>query len=195
MHLFILNAHLHLTQSPESNSRLTLSEGKELLSLYEKNYFEHAETYRIAVPNIATFFEQLKACFAYIEAAGAWITYEQKYLMIYRLGYWDLPKGKIDPGETPAETAVREIKEECGLDITLGKPLPSSYHLYQHKGKNVLKRTYWFEAKSETDKVEPQEEENIDEARWLTPEQVKAFMPQTYASIRHLLEGIDFEPK
>jgi 8-oxo-dGTP pyrophosphatase MutT (NUDIX family) len=61
-----------------------------------------------------------------IYAAGAvlWkvVDKELKVLIVHRTQHKDvsIPKGKVDPGETLPETAVREIKEETGLDIALG---------------------------------------------------------------------------
>ena len=53
--------------------------------------------------------------FTHIEAAGGIVENEKKELLfIYRLGKWDLPKGKVEKGESIAETAVREVEEETG---------------------------------------------------------------------------------
>ena len=53
-----------------------------------------------------------------IEAAGGIIISEKgELLMIFRRGKWDLPKGKIDQGETPPQAAIREVKEETGLSM------------------------------------------------------------------------------
>ena len=47
--------------------------------------------------------------------AGLLVNDNDDLLFIYRRGKWDLPKGKIDPGESPEICAVREVKEETGL--------------------------------------------------------------------------------
>ena len=57
-----------------------------------------------------------------IEAAGGLVFNEKnELLMIFRRGFWDLPKGKVDEGETLEQCAVREVQEETGLqNIMLG---------------------------------------------------------------------------
>jgi len=70
---------------------------------------------------------------------------KSEYLLIKRLGIWDLPKGKIDKGETTSEAAVREVREETGLkNIEIIGQLPDTFHIYNQKGKWLLKKTYWF---------------------------------------------------
>ncbi len=127
----------------------------------------------------------------YIEAAGGLVWNEKgKVLMIHRLGFWDLPKGKIDPGETPKVAAKREVKEECGIGkLKIIKGLPSSFHTYEMKGKKYLKRTYWFEmlCKDDTPPI-PQTEENIDEVKWMGKTKLKALNKEnTYLSILDVL--------
>lgn len=82
-----------------------------------------------------------------VYAAGAvvWRIVEGKLriLLIHRTKYRDvtLPKGKVDPGEMLAETAVREVHEETGISVSLGVPVGvSRYHLPSSKQKVVH---YW----------------------------------------------------
>ena len=66
-----------------------------------------------------------------VEAAGGYVVRRTpkgnlKVLTIFRRGLWDLPKGKLDPGESPEKGAVREVSEEVGIkkkSITLLQPL------------------------------------------------------------------------
>ena len=82
-----------------------------------------------------------------VYAAGAvvWriIDGKLRILLIHRTKYRDvtLPKGKVDPGEMLAETAVREVHEETGIRVSLGVPIGvSRYHLASRKQKVVH---YW----------------------------------------------------
>lgn len=71
--------------------------------------------------------------------------------------YWSFPKGHIEEGETEQETAVREIKEETGLDVTLTKGFREISE-YCPFGK-IRKRVVFFLARAFTDNVKIQEEE------------------------------------
>lgn len=128
-----------------------------------------------------------------IEAAGGLVQNAKgEWLLIHRRGSWDLPKGKIDPGESREQAAVREVAEECGIappEIT--EALPATYHTYQLKdGTPVLKPTYWFKMRSEdTTPLVPQTEEDIEQALWAADEEVVALAEAAYPNIRELLSA------
>lgn len=107
-----------------------------------------------------------------IVAAGGIVSNEfGEVLFIYRRGFWDLPKGKLDPGETLEDAAVREVEEETGIkNITLKDYVDDTYHLFktQKNGNYFLKKTYWYRMKTNKQPVKVQKEEDIDEAVWLT---------------------------
>lgn len=136
-------------------------------------------------------FQSWKKGYKLIEAAGGLVSNDRgEYLFIFRKGKWDLPKGKIDKGETKEKAAVREVAEECSVpEPELGKELMTTYHVYDLKGKSVLKPTYWFEMHLEGDhKPQPQLEEDITEARWVSVEEIPSLMENTYPNIRILVE-------
>ncbi len=79
-------------------------------------------------------------------------------------GDWSLPKGKLDDGESWEQAALREVREECGLDCALGEELPASD--YEVGGRP--KRVRWWLMRVERDTgFEPSGE--VDGRRWLTP--------------------------
>lgn len=126
-----------------------------------------------------------------ITAAGGVVVDESgNLLVINRLGKWDLPKGKMEVGERPAETALREVAEECGISgLELGEELPGTYHTYPHKGREVLKHTHWFLMHyrgSET--LTPQVEEDISEVKFMTAAEVAVALENTYESLKPLFE-------
>lgn len=136
--------------------------------------------------NVDSFFEKLKTQFVYIEAAGGLITQNNKYLFIYRLDKWDLPKGKIDTGENPPQAAIRECEEECAITgLTIVKELPSSYHIYPYKGKYALKITYWYLMNStHSGELTPQTEENIEKVEWMDKNAINSIVKEnTYPSV------------
>ena len=99
---------------------------------------------------------------------------------MFRRGKWDLPKGKLDKGETIEDCALRETKEETGLvDLKLGKPITTTYHTYDESGKHILKETYWFliRAKKENELI-PQVDEQITKLEWAKPSALKEYTPQ-----------------
>lgn len=148
--------------------------------------------------NIDELREAFLSCFVQIPAAGGLVkNYDNDVLIMFRRGKWDLPKGKIDEGETPEEAALREVEEETGLDrLLVRKELGSTYHTYWLKGKHVLKRTWWYEMKyvsKEITKLSPQIEEDIVEVKWNNPIENKLFLKNTYPSVVDVFKMAGYE--
>ncbi|MEX0890021.1 MAG: NUDIX domain-containing protein [Balneolaceae bacterium] len=117
-----------------------------------------------------------------VEAAGGVLhrkgtsTSEKEVLLIYRRGVWDLPKGKVEEGETVEECAVREVSEEIGSSPPLLEFfLTKTQHSYSEQGEIVNKITHWYsmQLSNETDSLTPQKEERIEEIRWLPLSEAK----------------------
>jgi len=128
-----------------------------------------------------------------IIAAGGIVTNtEGKILMIFRREKWDLPKGKLDKGETIAQCAVREVEEETGLkDILLGDFLLITEHQYQDPWlkTEVIKETHWYRMKiTKEQKLIPQTEEDITDIRWVNREELNECLQHTYANIITVIE-------
>jgi 8-oxo-dGTP pyrophosphatase MutT (NUDIX family) len=129
--------------------------------------------------------------FTIVKAAGGLVLNDkQEVLMMFRRGKWDLPKGKLDPGETLETCAVREVQEETGLQkLTLEKPLLVTYHTYDESGKHILKESHWYLIKAPGKQVlAPQLEEQITELVWVPADKVKEYMNNTFPSIVDVLE-------
>lgn len=98
-------------------------------------------------------------------------------LLIFRRGVWDLPKGKLDEGETVQECALREVAEEVGITVSpqILFDLPETYHEYEMNGTHYGKTTHWFAMElPESDyEFEPQSEEQIEEVRWIPLNEAK----------------------
>lgn len=115
---------------------------------------------------------------ATINAAGAliWRRHHDQLevLIIHRPRYddWSWPKGKQDPGETLPETAIREIQEEVGLQVTLGAPL--SVTAYKVKGKS--KEVYYWAAEAPLGARAQADEGEVDELRWVSPKQARSML-------------------
>jgi len=129
--------------------------------------------------------------FKRINAAGGLVKNEKgEMLFIFRLGKWDLPKGKLAENETPEEAAIREVMEETGLSgLKVSGFLTSTFHIYKGKGKQILKQTWWFEMQAEgAQTLVPQTEEDISEIRWIGKDDLGTVLANTYGSIRELLK-------
>lgn len=137
----------------------------------------------------ATILDMFKS-FQLVEAAGGIVKRKNSYLFIERHGLWDIPKGKMDKGEIPAETAVREIEEECGITgPVVRKPLGITFHTYEWKGKPVLKKNHWFVLDYDGPKtLTPQLEEAITNAVWLNKNDISTLKANTYASICEVID-------
>jgi 8-oxo-dGTP pyrophosphatase MutT (NUDIX family) len=81
-----------------------------------------------------------------------------------RGGHWSFPKGHVEEGETEEETALREIKEETGLDVVLHEGFKNIIEYYPKPG--VRKKVIYFLAYSKETNFVRQEEE-ISELKWL----------------------------
>jgi 8-oxo-dGTP pyrophosphatase MutT (NUDIX family) len=113
------------------------------------------------------------------------------YLFMLRRGKWDLPKGKLDPGETLEQCAVREVGEETGLkQVRLDGPLLVTYHTYDESGHHILKETHWYRMTALPDQViAPQQEEQITELIWADPGQISGLLKNTFPSILDVLRA------
>ena len=110
-------------------------------------------------------------------------------LFIYRLDKWDLPKGKIETGETAETAALREVTEETGLgQLQLMGKIGETYHTYNAYGKHYLKTTHWFYMScSSKQLLIPQTEENIADIKWIKTKNVDLPLQHTYPSIKDIL--------
>ena len=122
------------------------------------------------IPILHEFKKDFFKKFTLIQAAGGLIRNEKdEILLIFRRGKWDLPKGKLDTGETLEECAVREVEEETGLKkIKLISPLIITYHTYHEGARFVLKESHWYSMTVRGKQtLIPQTEEDIHEIKWV----------------------------
>lgn len=124
-------------------------------------------------------------------AAGGFVYTDDKHLLlIFRRGKWDLPKGKLDEGEDLATCALREVKEETGLNNPrLEAPLCVTYHTYRQYGEHILKESHWYMMKSEKDAFTPQTDEDIEKCEWVPLDALASYMDNTHASILDVVKA------
>lgn len=115
---------------------------------------------------------------------------KEKILFIFRNRKWDLPKGKAEAGELIEETALREVKEECGLrDLGIICHIIDTYHTYDIKGSRKLKKTSWYKMYSNEKEPVPQVEEGITRIKWIKGEKLSRIYENTYPSILDVLDA------
>lgn len=128
--------------------------------------------------------------FTIVQAAGGLVQAPNKdILLIFRRGKWDLPKGKLDNGESLEECAVREVEEETGLQkVKLNSPLTITYHTYHEGARFILKESHWYHMKVKGEqKMVPQEAEGIMEIRWVKPKDLPSYYSKSFPSVVDVL--------
>ncbi len=150
-----------------------------------------------SIPSLNIFYHNLEKLWGlfthhydYLEAAGGIVeNTRDEILFIQRFHKWDLPKGKVEKGESLEETAKREIGEECGVhNVELKDFLMTTYHIYKVQ-RHILKATHWYQLFSleERPKLVPQKEEGIEKVDWVAKDDMESVYGNTYKNIKLLL--------
>ena len=191
------NSPVELTQKHDDRNLVARYNGPSrmlfnYIDMLEKNQQFHSVV--LFSPDLDRLVRDFFSHFQLIEAAGGLVTNpEGKVLMIFRRGYWDLPKGKIDPGESPEAAAIREVQEETGLqNLDLIKLAGETYHTYREgKDRRILKKTYWYRMLTSDLQLHPQHDEDIELAEWVWPaEKLQEPGLPIYGNIREILAMI-----
>ena len=130
-------------------------------------------------------FKKLKV----INAAGGLVYNDRKeILFIYRNKRWDLPKGKVEDGETLEESAIREVMEETGVkDLEIVRFLRNTYHVFKRKDKYRLKVTHWYEMYTPYNgELTPEHSEGIKKAKWKNFAKSQKALTKSYSNIKLL---------
>lgn len=134
----------------------------------------------------------IKKPFKVIKAAGGVVTKDDKLLLMFRRGVWDLPKGKLDDGETSRQGAAREVEEETGVRVSVGERICTTWHAYTHNGTRMLKRTKWYQMTVINDRrMAPQEEEGIEKLAWLSRRDTQLALTNSFSSIRYVIDEMN----
>ena len=156
----------------------------------------------------------LKRRMRWVRAAGGIVTApDHSMLLILRNGRWDLPKGKVEPGETLLQAALREVQEETGIVPHPAGTIPlKTYHIFKWgtrarranlpkewgtrarranfpKGWH-LKQTSWFHMTADKQPLVPQLEEGITAAQWVSPDQWHRRLLSSYGTLRTLSQQV-----
>lgn len=109
-----------------------------------------------------------------IRAAGGVLVRDGEVLLVHRPKYddWTFPKGKPHGSESDVETALREVEEETGYRVELGRELPGTRY-EGHEGREKVVRYWLMRPVSESD-FEPGDE--VDEIRWVSFEEAATLL-------------------
>ncbi len=192
--VFVNEKKLLLSKQPENLEKMLGYENVTTLEI-ALDLLENTSVKELNVfgENIEEIWAKFQSLFRIIEAAGGIVNNpDGKVLFIKRLGKWDLPKGKMEKGESREESAVREIEEETGLkDVELVRFINTTYHIYiERNGDKVLKCTHWFEMNfNGEDTSKPQIEEGITEVAWKNTSQIEdEVFPSTFKNIKLIIK-------
>jgi 8-oxo-dGTP pyrophosphatase MutT (NUDIX family) len=160
-----------------------------LLNFLDSKVPTNLLTLAITAINYSVIKTHFKRKFKIVKAAGGVVRKKDKFLMIYRMKKWDLPKGKKERKEKHKQTAVREVAEECNITVKLGKKLCTTWHTYTMNKSAMLKRTRWYIMDIVDDtKMKPMLEEDIEEVRWMSQKEVYHALEHSYKSISYVFE-------
>ena len=166
-----------------------------LFTILKNENLPHLQSITLVSENKEATEDQIKSQYKVVKAAGGVVRNEHgKVLMMYRLKKWDLPKGKLDKGESFKVAAVREVEEECNVKAKLEEKICTTYHTYTHKNEAILKQTKWYSMELLDDsKMAPQFEEDIEKLEWMDRKQIHTALINSYYSIRYVLKKYFYE--
>jgi 8-oxo-dGTP pyrophosphatase MutT (NUDIX family) len=189
--VFVNDKPLFLTNeiSKETDFQLFLLESIDIEQLIIKIFQNKIQKASLYYPDEKVILKKLKEKIPVCKAVGGLVFNKNgDVLFILRNGKWDLPKGGIEREEEIADTAMREVEEETGVDkLEITRKLQKTYHIFKRNGKYKLKITHWFEMQTNFEGTPfPQANEGIEKAVWLNPEQIKEALKNSYENIKLL---------
>lgn len=189
--VFINDAPVVLTDFLEPNTSGKVLDFKALHPNQIRNLLRDPNSQPLIVvcENLIKDWLKFLSWFQVVSAAGGKVINSKKeVLFIRRFGRWDLPKGHVEIGEGLQEAALREVKEECGIEVLrIVKELESTHHIYECNDQMHLKTTHWFLMHTpQVSHLKPQREEGIEQAVFKAPEEVSKALANTYKNIQLL---------
>ena len=182
----------------------------ELPALFKALQEESLSGYRFLSAQPEALLLAIQSQFQCIRAAGGLVTNPAgEVLLLFRRGKWDLPKGKSEAGESPEETALREVSEETGLvHLHIEKKLTETWHSYpvsvyndpqlasEDTPADILKQTYWYAmAFTGTEWTVPQIEEDIVDIQWIRPENISKYARYSYPNLWQVFRSAGYLPE
>lgn len=191
--VFVNDKPLFLTNKivKETDFQLFLLESIDIEQLIIKMFNNKINKAYLYYPDEKEILKKMKEQIP-VRKAGGGLVYNKKgeVLFILRNGKWDLPKGGTEKEEQIEDTATREVEEETGVgNLKIIKKLQKTYHIFKRNGKYRLKITSWFEMTTDFEGIPiGQAEEGIEKVAWLSPNEVKEALKNSYENIKLLFE-------
>ena len=163
--------------------KTSLSEIISKVKKHKKIYLYHHNSKKL----ISRFKKKIKV----VKAGGGIVTNNNdETLFIFRRNKWDLPKGKMDDGESIEKTAIREVQEETGIqNLVITSFFMDTYHIFKKENKFFLKETSWFNMNSDyKGKLRPELSEGITKVVWKSKEKIQK-IKNTFPNIKLLIES------
>jgi 8-oxo-dGTP pyrophosphatase MutT (NUDIX family) len=120
-----------------------------------------------------------------VSAGGVVLRKERMVLLARRNENWQFPKGQVEKGEKIEETAVREVREETGIEARIVKPLGRINYWYYREGRRIYKTVHFFLMEAVRENMEQRDNE-MDEVHWFNLED--AIRKISYRNERDILE-------
>tara|TARA_B100000676_G_scaffold91131_1_gene90856 strand:+ start:1284 stop:1970 length:687 start_codon:yes stop_codon:yes gene_type:complete len=161
-----------------------------LLKIMTEKKLKKTYSVTFTLKNKKEVIKYLKKKFKVIKAAGGIVqNNENKILFIYRLGKWDLPKGKKDKGEKIKDCAVREVEEETNTKVKIINRNCTTWHTYTRYKKFILKKTVWYKMKCIDDsRMKGQKKEKIEKVRWMENKIINEILINSYKSLSYVVK-------
>lgn len=191
--VFVNDRLIYLTNKleKETNGKLFLLESfdiEDVVSQLNNGQIEAAYLYH---PDQELLMKKFKKRVPVVVAGGGLVVNTKgEKLMIFRNGKWDVPKGKLDNGESIEEAAVREVEEETGVSgLILDKFLCKTYHIFKRNNDFKLKETYWYAMTTDyKGKLIAQKNEGIDKVEWQNDTQMEESLKNSYPNIKLVID-------
>ena len=167
----------------------TIATVVDLLKKMTDKKFKKIYSITITLKRFKYVLKHVKKMFKIIKAGGGVVkNNNDQILFIYRLKKWDLPKGKLDKGETIRDCAKREVEEETKVKVNLKQKIISTWHTYTRNKKFILKKTTWFKMDCVDDsKMKPQKKEKIEKVEWMNNSRIKEILLNSYKTLNHVM--------
>ena len=196
--VFFFGNVLVFTDSPELHRKTTIIykySGAEALKDFLFGYVEKCNNHhiRILCDNKEQSWKDFCSLFEVRRAAGGLVVNaDGDYLFIRRKGFWDIPKGHIERGESSQDGGLREVEEECGISgMQIERLICTTWHTYYIDSQPVLKSTDWYLMRYNGPlTLKPQTDEDITEAVWVKPENIDNLLENSFSSIPEVVRKL-----